>query len=111
MSTATDELLYGRAMQDGEEGYGLDVAGSHRWSVEASVPPAGWNGTLCEGCICPRFCRLLGPRGPNSPAGPCAAWPEASRDDGAHHVLANSSLPGGGITASKLNTYERAGYP
>jgi hypothetical protein len=47
-----------------------------RAPVEATRPPAGWDGSLCAGCRWPALCRVLGPRGPHLAGGPCAAWPD-----------------------------------
>jgi hypothetical protein len=41
--------------------------------VEATIPPPGWDGTICPGCQWPALCRVLGPRGANLPGGPCPA--------------------------------------
>jgi hypothetical protein len=46
-----------------------------RESIEATRPPAGWDGQVCPGCQWPKFCSVLGPRGPHLPGGPCPAWP------------------------------------
>lgn len=43
--------------------------------ITATTPPAGWDGTLCGDCQWPDLCRVLGPRGPHLPVGPCPAWP------------------------------------
>lgn len=45
--------------------------------VMATVPPSGWNGALCAGCRWPALCRVLGPRGPHLPGGPCSTWPRS----------------------------------
>src|SRR3712207_2900911 len=55
-----------------------DVPASSR-GVEPSVPPAGWDGTLCAECHWPALCGVLGPRGPHLPGGPCPAWPKIGR--------------------------------
>jgi hypothetical protein len=47
--------------------------------VAATRPPAGWRGVLCDGCQWPELCRMLGPRGPHLPGGPCAAWPRVEQ--------------------------------
>ena len=48
-----------------------------RGPVEATEPPAGWQGATCDGCRWERFCSVLGPRGPHLDGGPCPAWPAA----------------------------------
>ena len=49
-----------------------------RGPVEATQPPAGWDGSPCAGCRWERFCRALGPRGPHLVNGPCPAWPASA---------------------------------
>jgi hypothetical protein len=47
---------------------------ARRQPIAACPPPEGWEGTLCDGCRWPAMCRVLGPRGPHLPDGPCPAW-------------------------------------
>lgn len=56
------------------------VESPFRGAVAATVPPPGWNGATCEGCRWPHLCRVLGPRAPNLPHGPCPAHPAAITD-------------------------------
>lgn len=42
--------------------------------VDATVPPPGWDGTICRGCRWPEFCRVLGPRDASLPGGPCHVY-------------------------------------
>src|SRR4051812_6254894 len=43
--------------------------------VESTLPPPNWDGTLCPGCRWPTLCRVLGPRCPSLPGGPCPGQP------------------------------------
>ena len=43
--------------------------------ITATTPPPGWNGQLCSECQWPGLCKVLGPRGPHLPNGPCPAYP------------------------------------
>jgi hypothetical protein len=53
----------------------LPWAHIYQGPVEATVPPPGWDGTLCAECQWPTLCCVLGPRGATLPGGPCPAYP------------------------------------
>jgi hypothetical protein len=63
------------ALRDQQRSRAPDAAPMPCSPVIASLPPAGWDGALCDGCPWSEFCRVLGPRAPHLPGGPCAAWP------------------------------------
>ena len=81
-----------------------------RDSIEASVPPPDWDGRLCIGCQWPEFCRVLGPRGPQLPGGPCPTYPtEAVGHDNSQHELSIAAVLTHltGFTPEELEAFRR----